>query len=450
MGSPLVPPPVVKPKALFCPNCGGQVEKRGFGHTITIVCSRCATVLDASTPLIRVIQTVEEKYRKTPLIPLGSRGAFGGASWEAIGYQTRGVESDGVLYEWEEYLLFNPYRGFRYLTQYNGHWNLVTPLQPVPETRTFLNKIAATYNGRSYKHFSHANADTTFVLGEFPWRVRAGDRVAADDLVSPPYLLSREATKDEVTWSEGVYTPGAEIWKAFALPGSPPQARGVYLNQPSPYAGKVKSIWAFCAVMLLLWLFIMGGFAIVSRGETVLTESHRFSSSDQGEASFVTKEFQFTGRPAPVEVKVDTNLDNNWAYFNFALINEDTGEAYDFGREVSYYHGTDSDGSWTEGSTSDKVTIAAVPPGKYYLRVEPEMDTGTAPNLSGSFRTAFANSVNYQLTVRHGAPVYLWFLIAGALLLIPPVIYTIRAGKFEAARWSESDYVSTSSSSDDD
>ena len=67
-------------------------------------------------------------------------------------------------------------------------------------------------------------------------------------------------------------------------------------------------------------------------------------------------------------------MDNNWIYLNYALINEDTGQAYDFGREVSYYHGRDSDGSWTEGSTINHVTVPSVPPGNYYLRIEPESD----------------------------------------------------------------------------
>ncbi len=30
---------------------------------------------------------------------------------------------EGVAYSWHEYVLFNPYKGFRYLTEYDGHWN---------------------------------------------------------------------------------------------------------------------------------------------------------------------------------------------------------------------------------------------------------------------------------------------------------------------------------------
>ena len=46
-----------------------------------------------------------------------------------------------------------------------------------------------------------------------------------------------------------------------------------------------------------------------------------------------------------VELDTSTDLSNSWAYFNYALINSETGQAYDFGREVSYYYGSDSDGA---------------------------------------------------------------------------------------------------------
>ena len=66
-------------------------------------------------------------------------------------------------------------------------------------------------------------------------------------------------------------------------------------------------------------------------------------------------------RDSNLELTISTNLTNNWTYFNFALINSDTGDALDFGREVSYYYGTDSDGRWTEGSAVDVATLSTVP-----------------------------------------------------------------------------------------
>ncbi len=93
-------------------------------------------------------------------------------------------------------------------------------------------------------------------------------------------------------------------------------------------------------------------FGALSRGDTVFDEHYRYSTADRAEPSFVTKEFDIEGRTSNLEVTVNTNLINNWAYFNLALINEATGDAFDFGREVSYYAGSDSDGAWSEGGQS--------------------------------------------------------------------------------------------------
>src|ERR1700712_4696736 len=94
MGSPLVAPPVVKPKALYCPNCGGPVELRGFAHTLSVVCPQCLTVLDASSPQLKILQTFQGKQRIQPLVPLGTRGKFGDTQFEVIGFQVREVADE--------------------------------------------------------------------------------------------------------------------------------------------------------------------------------------------------------------------------------------------------------------------------------------------------------------------------------------------------------------------
>jgi hypothetical protein len=436
MSSPLVAPPVAKTKSLSCPNCGGPVELRGFGRALSVVCPQCLSVLDASTPELKIIQEVQSKQRVTPKIPLGTRGKFGGVAWEAIGFQCRTVYEDGEAFSWYEYLLFNPYKGFRYISEYDGHWNYIVPLEPQPVRIALARRPGVQFEGRTYKHFSGAEAATTFVLGEFPWRVNVGEKVICDDFVDPPTVLSSETTADEITWSRGEYTPGVEIWKAFALPGSPPPARGVYLNQPSPY-GK-GGMWGNFGWLLAMLILLAIFFAIFSRGNIVFQESYRFSTADKGEPSLVTPVFNLEGRTAALELKVHTNLSNNWAYFNFALINQDTGTAYDFGREVSSYSGSDSDGAWSEGGDTSTVYIPSVPPGHYYLRIEPEMDA-TAGRFQIKSNTRINNMV-YDVTLRHDVMNSVWIWIAAALLLIPPVFHSIRARSFEASRWVQSDY----------
>jgi len=464
MSWPLVGPPVVKAKAMYCPNCGGPVEFRGFGYALTVVCPQCFTVLDASSPLLKIVQEAQDaQSRRNPLIPLGARGKLAGMAWETIGFQTRSVEDEGVTYEWEEYLLFNPYKGFRYLTNYEGHWNFVTPVESLPERQAIGSRPAVYFEGNLYKHFSGAQATTSFVLGEFPWRVKVGEEVLADDFVYPPYVLSSETAISEITWSKGEYMSGADIWKAFGLTGPVPRAQGVYLNQPSPYGGKVSGIWGAFALMLVALLAVAIMFGMLSPGNKVLDEHYRYATGDRGEPSFVTKDFEIEGRTSNLEVTINTNLINNWVYLNLTLINEGTGDAFDFGREVSYYAGTDSDGAWSEGNQSSTAIIPRVPAGRYYLRVEPEMEgsetppatptpTPTAPKPTPAPKPVLprrlpptnVKTVFYEIVLRHDVATYGWFWLAALLLLIPPIFSTIRARSFEARRWATSDYPMTS------
>jgi len=66
-------------------------------------------------------------------------------------------------------------------------------------------------------------------------------------------------------------------------------------------------------------------------------------------------------------------------------------------------------------------------PGRYYLRVEPEMANN-------------ARSMIYTLEIASNVPSAALFWIAAALLLIPPVLATWRAASFEGRRWSQSDF----------
>jgi hypothetical protein len=421
--------PVVKPKALYCPNCGGPVELRGFGHALTVVCPQCLSVLDATTPQYDILQKFQETQRIEPLIPLGSRGKFGGVEYEAIGFQERTAGSAGDTYSWYEYLLFNPYQGFRYLSFYNGHWNFIRMLNGLPKATMFGRRSAVEYEGRKYARFSSAQAQTTYVVGEFPWRVTVGDIVVGDDFISPPYMLSSEMTNAEVTWSRGEYTTGRQVWSAFHLPGNPPAASGVFPNQPSPYTG-VGSAWR-----LWLWLMValaaLAVFFMVGSGREVFSHSgYSFQPQATGqpngtaESSFVTPEFDVKGRTSNLELSINTDLQNNWIYFNLALINTQTDHALDFGREVSYY----TEGGETEGGRRDHVLIPSVEAGKYYLRVEPEGNTKSM------------DVVHYDITLRRDVPNYGFLLLAALALLIPPIYVSIRAGSYETARWRESDF----------
>lgn len=428
------PPTTPHVKAMNCPGCGAALRLRSFSQAVTVVCESCHSILDAQDPQLKILQQFKKATGEDePLIPIGTRGKIRATPYEAIGFQRRTIHVDGIPYSWHEYVLFNPYKGFRYLTEYNGHWNDVSTLRALPRLNSFAGAVTVSYLGETYRHFQTSQAATTYVLGEFPWQVRVGETNEVTDYISPPRVLSSERTGKEVTWSMGEYVSCRDIWKAFALPGDPPVPIGVYQNQPSPFSADTKTIWTIFAALAILVVAMMIAFASLSRDEQVFQGSYIFDTNSRGEASFVTDPFELKGRTSTLELKTTTNLGNNWIYLNYALINQDTEKAYDFGREISYYYGYDSDGSWSEGSRNDSVAIPSIPPGTYYLRVEPESDFGHG-------------MIHYEITAQRDVPQLSFFGIALLALLAPAALITWRSLNFEHLRWSESDHAPMASS----
>jgi hypothetical protein len=256
------------------------------------------------------------------------------------------------------------------------------------------------------------------------------------DYVSPPRVISSERTGKEVTWSMGEYISGRDIWKSFGLPGNPPERVGVYENQPFPLSADTTKIWLACVGFLVVLVLMFIAFESFAGKDRVIEDAYYvFDSSARGDASFVTDVFQLKGHTSDLQVTTQADVNNNWIYLNYALINQDTGQAYDFGREVSYYQGYDEDGSWSEGSRSDTVAIPSVPPGNYYFRIEPESDLGRG-------------TIRYWLSAKRDVPQASFFGIALLALLLPAGLITWRSMNFEHLRWAESDYGG--SASDDD
>jgi hypothetical protein len=421
--------------ALKCRNCAAPLVIRAAGHSQSVVCGSCGSIADATDPNVGILQQARTRERITPKIPLGASGEWHGTRFEVVGFQRRTITVDDTDYSWDEYVLFNPRQGFRYLSEYEGHWSDIAVIDGTPSGRGTGQHATRELNGRTFKHFQSAQARTTFVLGEFPWLVRVGETVHVNDYTAPPFLLSSEGTAKDATWSLGTYVRGEALWRAFSVPENPPRPVGVYVNQPSPFAERRSKYWGmFVAAAALLLLVAV--FRAATSGRPVFDGRYVFDPASPNPA-FVTEAFTLEGRPSSVAVSLDTNLSNNWMYVNLALINEQTNVALDFGRELEYYFGVEDGESWSSGSKSGRLVVPTVPAGRYYLRVEPEGDAANRVPIS------------YSLHVKRDTPV--WWLYGGALLLlaVPPLWITWRHSAFEQRRWAESDYGGGDEEDDD-
>jgi hypothetical protein len=425
MSGPVVEPPVVKgAKPISCPHCGGTVELRGFAHTRTAVCIQCLSVIDTSSPELQILSRFDEKMRVRPVVPIGTRGKFGGAPFEVIGFQVRTTWYDGVAYSWHEYLLFNPYAGFRYLTLYDGHWTLVRALAGVPVQTTSGARPAAVSNGVTYRHFQHGKATTTFVMGEFPWAVTAGEQAEFDDYVAPPQILSQETSAGEINWSGGEYMSGADVWKAFGLPGDPPRASGIAPCQPSPYGEKVRHIWSDFFKLSLVWLGVLLLFHFVSTSKEYLSDRVNLipeapvgdTTATPAPAAF-TSAFDVKAEESGLTVEVRT-ADSDAPALHATLVDRTNARTLPL---ALVDQGQKSSG-WR-----DLYRSSTVAPGSWAVKVEPE---------PGEQRRSGA----YDVKVRREGKGAGWVWFTLIFLLVPPIVTSIRASSFESQRWSQSDY----------
>lgn len=312
-----------------------------------------------------------------------------------------------------------------------------TPVPPEMD-RVDLSKRQApasvTLGATRYKHFQTSIPVTTAVFGEFPWIAAVGDQVEMRDFIHPPYLLSQEKTGKESVWALGEYVEPEEIWAAFKLPGTPPAKLGTAPNQPNPWGADIGAILSAAFVGAALCVAVFAFKSVTALNKQVLDANWTFSPADP-EKSRVSETFEVPGATSNLELVLATNVDNQWAGFDLALIDADTDRAYDIGQEISYYHGYEDGESWSEGSSYERFYLPSVPPGRYYLRVEPETDS---------------KALSLHATVVRDVPLERIPIIAVLLLLLPAALFWILELNFENARWMDSDHPPITSSDDDE
>jgi ribosomal protein L37AE/L43A len=427
--------PTVAAQVFRCPSCGSAMQARSK-EILAVGCGSCGAVVDTSRNdyklLSKALGMRDEKH--LPRIPLGSTGTLDGQPVEVIGFMVRESVCEGVAYAWGEYLLAAGNGTYRWLTEYDGHWNVVDVLSQHPSGGNDFQDV--NYEGGRYKHFATSKAEVIQVQGEFNWRVKRGDVSAVADFVAPPLMLSRDRTAKEVSWSRCLYVEPETIAGAFGLKETPGSPLGVYANQPNPWEethGRVCRMfwWALLVVVLLQAYFAVLG------GSPVLLRQQLAFQPHGNEDTVVSQAFVVKPSTKKLVVSHDTDLYNDWIGLNVNLVNKATGEAWQAPREISYYAGVDDGESWSEGSRNNEVVFVGIPAGTYYLAIDP--DYSDTPR-----------DVHSRLEVTAGSPGWSNFVLVLLFLAVFPIFTRLRRGAFEVRRWAESDHAPVASDDSDD
>lgn len=122
----------VKAEQLTCPNCGGDIPKLSGERSQRLGCPYCGAVSDIA---LRTVVAQQERLQQATAIPVGSRGTLESVEYLCIAYLRRSTSFEGEPYGWEEYLLFSPGIGFRWLVKDpETGWSWVTPVNPAKST----------------------------------------------------------------------------------------------------------------------------------------------------------------------------------------------------------------------------------------------------------------------------------------------------------------------------
>jgi uncharacterized protein DUF4178 len=416
-----------------------------------VTCPNCGALLDVSHGRLEFMQALQPP-KTPPVIPIGSVGEFEGVKQMVIGFMVRSVEFEGVRYYWEEFLLYNPQIGFRWLVRSDDNWSYVQSMPPgdiFHNTGSFGGKgDAVQLGGKRYKIYQDAVARVEYVIGEFYWKVAVGETTRAVDYVHPPLMLSmeaslphmgveesaesakkrktkkvRSASTGEINWSLGTYLKRKDVEKAFGISGLPRTSK-IAPNQPFLH----KRVYKYWALMLATTLFMGMAFMVTGSRTKVFEATYTLQPVANADGTQVIFSDPFELKPRQnIRVTARANVDNSWIYVEGDLINQTTGEVQSFSLPVEYYHGVDDGESWSEGSQSPSVHLSALAGGQYVLRIEAQWEKWQQP-------------VTLTVRVEQGVPRVLHLFLAMLLISLIPLLVVINHFSFERRRWADSDY----------
>ena len=426
------------PQSVNCPSCGGSVQVRDAELTVMVVCAFCDAALDVSvTEAIRLLYQSQSQQRQGFPIQIGAVGTINGVTWMVLGRVGYREDDPTGIWTWDELQLFNPEKGYAFLSCEDGHWMLFKPLRHRVnfDPRTVHPKQSVRLEGQTYKVFERSRALIEYVEGELTWVARIGDKLGYMDAIRPPYMLSAEWTESEMEWTSGRYLPCEEVCTAFSLEaGKLRQPSGVAPAQPFYRSGDqtIRAKAGLAAAVLILSAMIFGW---------IVTDPREVHSTTMTSADYLS-ERGYVSEPFDVPrgnhiYKLQINSDgvyNSWVDMSIAFLDEDENVVLDADAIVESYSGTEGGESWSEGSKHDYTLIRLRGPNTYRLNV-----FGGAGTWSRRGDRESSSGPAVTLKLYQDVMPIRFYLFGAIVALLYPMKEFGRGLLFEQRRWPSDD-----------
>jgi hypothetical protein len=414
--------PVTENAAQSCPVCSTPVRRYAEGQSKYFGCAKCGTWLSIQRDGTLHKTKHRSAPKRDPFLKAGATIKYNEVDYRIIALVQK-ADYDWPEFTWREYTLFHPMHGYLWISEAEGHWYILHEAEELPQR----SGAHVVYKGRHYQLFQKSRSVVQAAEGEFPTDVyhQTG---RYEEYIAPPFMLSAEKNKTSHTWHLAEYIEPAEAAKLLGVnKDSLPPRTGISAAQPSPAQFSPDSIIRLALLAGVALLLIQILFASLSSSKVVL-DYGTVNTDSTLTKTIASEPFTLDGGTTNLDLEFSSNVDNNWAEAEIALVKEGTNEARAVSLGHEYYHGYDGGESWSEGSTESSTLLCGVGPGRYHLNM-----TFSRGNANGSGYTA-------RVRATHDVAVWSNFFIILGLLAIFPVFYRWRSNSFEKKRWMNSDY----------
>ncbi len=437
-----VSPPV---DSVPCPDCGTAVGYYDEVNSTHFVCPKCLVLfqVEDGKPTKRIVE-FKKQFRVQPALPIGSTGAFRGRTWRVLGV-LHCYEAKDQTARWLEYVLREEKTGeAAQLAVYDGHWTFIEPAKSgfdIERARPARDTIVTDpADGTVYSIYHQYSPRLAAAIGEFDWNPTDDSTLNIWEFIAPPRMLVGEAApgaKVPNAWYRAEHVDADELAAAFGVSRQDLGKRtGVGAIQPAPGEEDSGLLLKLAVGLAALAIVVFLGLQMLRPDKVVMRQYYATQPELSPETGIpviggagrpiVSESFDVEG-PTALSVVLTAEITNSWLEVGATLVNDQTGQTYEFVEAPEYYEGLDGGENWTEGSREVQATLGGIPAGRYHFNFSPYSDGG--------------KPTGFQVIVMENTPLTSNLIVVLVIILIWPVIQVLRRRNHEQQRWYNSEFT---------
>lgn len=383
MGSEHIPAVNELPTAkTHCPSCKHAISYYDIENSSYYVCGQCNCYFrhEHEEPPV-ALRKIEESSRRL-YFKIGDVCTIKGKRYILTGIQVR--RSKKSYTKWTEYFLKGTEEGYTVLVETDTEWTLVNKLPQIYEAYKKLGHVRVKVNGRVYLFETKNQPVIVSAQGEFDWNIFDDEQIISYEFYNEYGYVIEEDCNGTFTWYLGTPVSRADVAKMFDVPPARlPHYRRTDNVDMTALKHTNRKLLNFSAIAVGVFLLITLLIGYLKPANRLLLETYVSSVDSTGWSNkpIVTSRFHVEG-PTALGINLASAISNEWLEISGTLVNEKTGESYDFTKSLEYYHGYEDGESWSEGSHEEVAVLSNIPTGDYHLNLYPYMESRRAVEIT--------------------------------------------------------------------